>query len=357
MTHDETNVETRAVESDFDAFRESGRPASQIEALPPGSTGQRWHARSKSSTGQAQEQGRGMGDTDDDDGDDESTSAVWSPEEQTLQAVRQMQHHSAQFGRAGSASASTGPSQLSSATTSCFEAAWRSSTAPTSAHSSPAPRRGRHSDRNGQAGAGSKYDFPSEDDAMSISYSSSRITTRDPSLGPAASRDRDGNGNGSGKHSTTSSSAAHPLTYEPSVNSAWDFDRLFSRRRRWSAGQRIVDDDPVEGHHASDADADADADIEDSSAETEIRRTGRLRHKVVRRTRKKSTLSKEVVVDSAKTGFRDAAPTADAHMGDIDAERARQLEVYEAMRQGAMQRLALLSSHLNWDPSSASHTK
>lgn len=89
---------------------------------------------------------------------------------------------------------------------------------------------------------GCKLSPPSVEEATIISQS----TPSDSSLSSFTSTDAStpfsSLHSSSGTPATAPKSAPHPLTFESSVHSAWDFERLFHEKRMWFGGVRLAED-------------------------------------------------------------------------------------------------------------------
>jgi len=107
---------------------------------------------------------------------------------------------------------------------------------------------------------------------------------------------------------------AHPLTCQPCQAAAWDFDRLFSRRRRWFGGSRI--------------DSKLVPPTEDDLPPLPSSPKGRSRS----RSRSRSRLCQEIL--SSPEISPEAPPTEDVH---------------EKLRQSAMIRLSSVMRHVGWE--------
>ncbi|KAK4057961.1 hypothetical protein OIO90_001180 [Microbotryomycetes sp. JL221] len=149
----------------------------------------------------------------------------------------------------------------------------------------------------------------------------------------------------------SSSRKAHPLTLQPSLESSWDYERLFSKKRTWFGGVRTFEQD--DGKVESDIDAISRfGNIHDNDQEIETRgrtmikkrtsdkyRKSGLRHQVDQQL--PSTLPQQEHQEVSNVG---------TNHDDLNDNRLhqRQQEVFETMRKAAMDRLNLLSAHLAW---------
>lgn len=89
---------------------------------------------------------------------------------------------------------------------------------------------------------GRKLSPPSAEGATIISQSTPSDTSLSSFTSTDVSTPLSSLHSSSGTPATTSKSAPHPLTFESSVHSAWDFERLFHEQRMWFGGVRLAED-------------------------------------------------------------------------------------------------------------------
>lgn len=190
----------------------------------------------------------------------------------------------------------------------------------------------------------STYSVPTSDEAASISstpltsstslYPLSKSTSLEDHFSPPPST--------TAVDPTSSQTPPHPLTYTAPVHTAWDFDKLFSRRRRWFGGVRV----PSEGFFFN-----GEASIDEGE---EAERTGRS-------STAQLMLERQEAQDRARSVER--ARSRDARgreqsglcreIGEEDeGMKERQRRAFEGMRAVAMERLKAVGSHLDWEGSS-----
>lgn len=252
---------------------------------------------------------------DEDEDEDDDLSACWSPEQQTLLALQQQQQQQQkQY---------LPPATTTASTDAIFNAAWARSTgfSSISTASSSLDRRHVHT---------ATYSYPSSDEAASLSASTSHSASYASTPARESSMAR-------------AQSQAHPLTLQPSLDSAWNFERLVSdkgRERRKDGRRRWVDDD----------DEDAMIGLAPDQKDARVGRWPTTRRTQAIGRPKKSALSSSSAV--MESGARQTDMHVDGAQGkNVDAhaedrERVRQRAVYEVMRKSAMERLALFSGHM-----------
>lgn len=137
---------------------------------------------------------------------------------------------------------------------------------------------------------------------------------------------------------------AHPLTTQPSLDSAWDFDKLFSKNRTWFGGARVFEQrtQARRSEHGN-----GGMDVVDEHAE----RTGRTMAKG-RGGRPSTATRKSPLSEELEQSGSSAEMTPIATQGDEAGKLKRQQEVFGSMRKAAMERLSLLGAHLAWSASS-----
>ncbi|KAK4055629.1 hypothetical protein OIV83_000175 [Microbotryomycetes sp. JL201] len=297
------------VEAQFESFRmaENG-PRSQIEALPPLSTfalapvsdsirpahGPRSFPPASTTLPWAAHELTTPPNK------DEPSSAFWNPEQETLHYL-------------SSSMSSHAPSSFSSCSNS--------------------PARGRR--------VTFTSDLPSSDDAAS--YLSAATTAQSAGNSSCDEQDASQPSGDTGSTSCSRERNAHPLTMRPSLDSAWDFDRLFSKKRTWYGGARTFDDDAVENDDMDEKGVEADNEDEGS-------RRGRNMVKGKLKCRKSALRNEMTLAPNPERATTDAISSTTTTAN----EHQRQQEVFETMRKAAMERLALLGAHLAW---TGSHSK
>lgn len=247
--------------SENDAWAAFRTPRNQIEELPPLAAMGRWLPAPSASTFEAafrppspcQYEMKDVPSSDDEE------SAYWNPEQETL-------HHLS----------STAAALSSSGSPALY-----------------APPRGKRY----------IYDFPSPDEAASLA--STPATSCES--GSASEVEGPADRNGQGK--------AHPLTMRPAADAAWDFERMFAKRRRRDGGCRLFDDEE-EGAPSRSSSVGRGMDVDPSP------------------------------VGAAK--LESIAGISEEEAVEDERRAARQREMFETLRKVAMERLALLGAHLAW---------
>lgn len=87
-----------------------------------------------------------------------------------------------------------------------------------------------------------KQSPPSVEEATVISQSTPSDSTLSSFPSTIASTPYSSLPSSSGTPSIAAKSAPHPLTFESSLHSAWDFERLFHEKRMWFGGVRLAED-------------------------------------------------------------------------------------------------------------------
>lgn len=133
-----------------------------------------------------------------------------------------------------------------------------------------------------------------------------------------------------------SATPPHSLTFVTPSHSAWDFDKLFSGRRRWFGGVRV----PSAGFEGQDGEEEeilstsnesgSRADLEGSAEGSAVERGRGINQANSLRGRSHSSLRNEFKVGN-----------------EGDSELKRQKEAYEELRKVAMRRLQAVGGHLH----------
>ncbi|KAM0788845.1 hypothetical protein ACM66B_002930 [Microbotryomycetes sp. NB124-2] len=247
---------------------------------------------------------------------DETASAYWNPEQETLHFL---------------SASSTSSSSISSCSSS--------------------PQRSSRTRRT----TTSSFDLPSSDEAAS--YLSCATTVN----GSSSSCEDDYHASPTFDYAniTTASSStscsrerrAHPLTMQPNFESAWDFDRLFSKKRTWFGGAKKFGDEQHDAQEDDELGSEADNEGDGNKLGGE-----RGRSMIKGKTKYRKSLLRNEVVPSTSAADSTVQPTIVAATASLEPvkehlqpdEQDRQQQVLNTMRKAAMERLALLGAHLAW---------
>lgn len=287
-------------------IREFARhPTSQIDALPPHGLGSQscpWERTKGTAFSGAYEDLEGAP-------EDLGASPWWNPELETLHALRSS---------ASSEASSSTPFSFGSASTSKI---MYSST------------------------------IPDEDEAASIS-------STPPTSAPSAAAGSLSNALSSVTPDQTGEHVPLSLTLFPPTHAAWDVDKLFSRRRRWFGGVRVPSESFLEEPGSEEGFANAVGG--EGTEGKEVFSTARILMERQGREERERSAEKR----AAGGGLRNVAGSGlcqeyGVEMGgqiageqEEDEEegrmKERQVQVCEAMRELAVERLKLVAAHLEW---------
>ena len=297
---------TSALDRDLNTF---ARPLSQIDAMPPTATPPpAWIGAGEVSGGRSalSHQYELLSAP-----DDFESSAYWNPEQERLHALSSLSSNWGGGSHASSSSIRTSTFPPTSSYSSTFHFA-NSFKASTTSYSST---------------------VPDEDEAAMISSTPSESPS-DSNLNP------------------TPSTSAHPLTLSPAPHAEWNFQKLFSRKRRWFGGYR----NPSESFliEASDQNEEASNGTDETMKPIGNTIPGRLSPFHDRRDRERVEERRAAgggPSPGAKPVSRlpqELTKVVNGEGGKDEATQERRRIASETLRACAMERLRLVSDHLAW---------